>query len=65
MVVIYGRFEKPGSYRVTFRYSTAEDDLRQWLVSWGGARVPGFISDWIRNVPKLKLSCSILIEVTD
>ena len=59
----YGRFEKPGYYTVTFRYSTIENNVSNWLP--GSNYLLPRIASKLKNVPTLDLCCSVKIEVTE
>lgn len=61
--VTHGRFEEPGTYVVTFKYSTDEGDIRQWLGY--RTRVDSSISNWIRSVPRVELVDSIVLQVVE
>lgn len=55
---------RPGTYKVTFRYSTDEGDIRRWLGDWAGHLSP-IISEQIRRVPRVVLTASTTIDVEE
>lgn len=59
----HAEFAIPGTYEVTFHYSSDEADYALWIgESSGGYALPGVI-DKLKRVPRVEIECSITVEV--
>jgi hypothetical protein len=64
-VILRGCFTVPGRYTATFRYSTMEPDVRQWLGDGRFGNVGAVLSRQFRRTPRVEVTRTIAFTVTN
>jgi hypothetical protein len=60
---LIGTFKRSGRYTITFHYSSNEPRMERWVFRAGDDPESKAISDLLRQIPRLDLSCSITLDV--